>query len=582
MTETTTAVSIKEKMKGLPDEQKQKIKGWYVYDWANSAFSTSITVAILPIYAMALINTFLKNNPDSFFGNFSASGMWAFVVGFSTLLVALSSPLLGIIADRMEIKMKLLKVYTIVGAGATVMMFFSAFFGGYDWLFLLLCFFIANTGFAGANVFYNALLPYMGDEELMDDISSRGFAYGYIGGGLLLAVHLGLLMATDNSDLMIRLSLASVGIWWWGFSVYTFRHVPEPVIKDAITGMRAAALTKMAFKELKKTFRELTKFKMLVIYLLAFLMFNDGIQTVLAIAGAFGGDVLGVSMITNMVVILMIQFVAAPSAMAFSRLAEKTTTKKALIVSLVGWCLIISMATGFCALEPDVEEDFIYRANWVESGQTYAISVMDDHELDLEDDGVHRKWDSSWGLANGVNMNASEILLLSTAIEDTEFTLFIDDGPASDGVGPKRVYGKEHPSQIGEGTMDSWPETLRENVWKPLSLGIDGQWLFLGLGVGIVMGGSQALARSIFGMMVPETRATEFFGFFGFIGKAASVIGPWVYFLVSTTMDDRVAVFSIVLLILVGTAMMYWVDVEEGTRVAKQEDAIKRGGAEEA
>jgi UMF1 family MFS transporter len=83
-------------------------------------------------------------------------------------------------------------------------------------------------------------------------------------------------------------------------------------------------------------------------------------------------------------------------------------------------------------------------------------------------------------------------------------------------------------------------------------------------------------------MMVPETRATEFFGFFGFIGKAASVIGPWVYFLVSTTMDDRVAVFSILLLILIGTAMMYWVDVEEGTRVAKQEDAIKRGGAEEA
>ena len=582
MSDTVTEVSIKERMKNLPDDQKKKIRGWCMYDWANSAFSTSITVAILPIYAIALTNVFLKNNPDSFFSNFSASGMWAFVVGFSTLLVALSSPILGIIADRMEIKMKLLKIYTYAGAGATFLMLFSAFFADYDWLFLLLCFFIANVGFAGANVFYNALLPYMGDDELMDNISSRGFAYGYIGGGLLLAVHLGLLMATDNNDLMIRLSLASVGVWWWGFSVYTFRDVPEPEIPEPMTGLNARKATGMALRELRKTFKELTRFKMLVIYLAAYLMFNDGIQTVLSIAGAFGGDVLGVSMITNMIVILMIQFVAAPSAMAFSSLAEKITTKKALIVSLVGWCLIIAIATGFCALEPEEEEEFTYRVHWIQDASLYVVSVQDGHELNLEDDEAHKEWNQTWGLKNGLNLSAAQVVNLSKAIENTEFTLFIADGPVSEGTSPAMIYGKEHPSQIGEGSIDSWPETLRNILWKPLSLGIDLQWMFLGLMVGIVMGGSQALARSMFGMMVPESRSTEFFGFFGFIGKAASVIGPWIYFLMSTAMDDRMGILSILIIILIGTIMMKWVDVEEGIRVAAEEDALRRSGAEEA
>ncbi len=582
MSDIVNGTSVKDRMRGLPDEQKKKIKGWCMYDWANSAFSTSITVAILPIYAIALANTFLKNNPDSFFSNFSASGMWAFVVGFSTLLVALSSPILGVIADRMEIKMKLLKIYTIAGAGATVLMFFSFFFEDYDWLFLLLCFFIANTGFAGANVFYNALLPYMGDEELMDSISSRGFAYGYIGGGLLLAIHLALLMATDNSDVMIRLSLASVGIWWWGFSVFTFRDVPEPVIAEPVKNMSTVSALKMATKELKKTFRELSRFRVLLIYLIAYLMFNDGIQTVLSIAGAFGGDVLGVSMITNMIVILMIQFVAAPSALAFSRLAEKITTKKALIVSLVGWCVIIALATGFCALEPEDEDEFVYRAHYISGEDTYVISIMDGHELDLEDDKLHKEWDQTWGLKNGLNMSSADIINLTQAIKSTEFTLFIADGPASEGVSAKMVYGENHPSQIGEGSIDSWPEILRNTIWKPLSMGIDLQWMVLGLFVGIVMGGSQALARSMFGMMVPESRSTEFFGFFGFIGKAASVIGPWIYFLLSTAFDDRLGILSILIIILIGTIIMRWVDVDEGIKVAREEDALKSGGAEES
>jgi len=561
------ANSVKQKMAALDEKQKKTIKAWCVYDWANSAFSTSVTVAILPIYAMALTNVYLDNNPDSFFANFSAAGMWAFVVGVSTGIVALSSPILGVLADRMEIKTTLLRIYTIVGAIATILMFFSAFFGDFNWLFLLGCFFLANIGFAGANVFYNALLPYLGEEDLMDEISSRGFAWGYIGGGLLLAIHFVMLMGSGNADWMIRLSLASVGIWWWGFSIYTFRHVPEPEIEDPLPKMSVGAATKLAFSELKKTFKELSKFKVLVIYLLAYLMFNDGIQTVLSIAGAFGGDVLGVAILFNMLVILIIQFVAAPSAMIFSKLAERTGTKNALIVTLVGWCLVIALAVGFVDLEPEEVSDADMSLTKVDTG--WEFEFLNDFELN-EDLDSHMELEKTWGLEDGAILANSSGLRADIAASD--LSLGIVDGDSAE-----IVIGEKHRSQLGDGSIDWWPETLRENVWKPLGLGVNLQWLVLGLMAGMVMGGSQALARSMFGMMVPETRSTEFFGFFGFIGKAASVIGPMLYFVISYGMDDRLGVLSILFIIVIGTIMMKWVDVEEGIRVAKEEDASRRG-----
>jgi len=534
----------------------------------------------LPIYFVSLFSTFVDNNPDSTFAAFSGSSMWSWAVTLSTAMVALSSPILGVIADRVAIKKALLWIYTATGAGFTLLMAFGALAGSWEWAWMLGCFFIANVGFAGANVFYNAFLPHLGEEDLMDEISSRGFAYGYIGGGLLLAVHLGLIMASDgmgwDKGLVTELALGSVGVWWFGFALWTFKTVPEPPIANPVSGLTATSATALALRELKTTFSEFKRFKMLLIYLVAYLMFNDGIQTVLSIAGAFGADVLGVGLTANIMVILIIQFTAAPAAMLFSKIAEKTSTKKALVATLVGWCVVIMVAVGFAPLEPAAPEDHNYVATWSAAAGSYELSVQEGFELD-EKKQSHMGWQKRWQLEEGSKADADRVDQIIKDMAETEFSLLVVGGAK---VGSH--VGKGHPSQLGAGTIDFWPATVRSLVWGPLGWKIDVQWLVLGLLGGFVMGGSQALARSLFGMMVPETRSTEFFGFFGFIGKAASVLGPLLFGLVAVLLDPRVGVLSILVIIVAGTVMMGWVNVSEGVRVAKEEDANNRARLEDS
>ena len=162
---------------------------------------------------------------------FTGSSVWSLSVAISTAIVAITSPALGIIADRKNIRKYLLITYTLVGSIFTVLLFFSVYFENLDWAWMFGCFLIANVGFAGACVFYNSFLPHLGERDEYDQISGRGFSYGYVGGGILLAIHLALIMmfsGTTNEDLVIRLCLASVGLWWFGFSILTFMLVPEP------------------------------------------------------------------------------------------------------------------------------------------------------------------------------------------------------------------------------------------------------------------------------------------------------------------------------------------------------------------
>ena len=161
----------------LSKSQKKVIRGWCFYDWANSAFATSAAVAILPYYFVELFEA--SFGTSSQIGSFSVTGssIWALGVALSTAVVAVSSPILGIIADKTPIKKRLLWIYTIIGSSFTVLSFFSSYIQD-PWAWLMLCFFIANIGFAGGCVFYNAFLPHLAPRQYMDEISSRGFAYG--------------------------------------------------------------------------------------------------------------------------------------------------------------------------------------------------------------------------------------------------------------------------------------------------------------------------------------------------------------------------------------------------------------------
>ena len=327
------------KVGDLPVRQRRIIRAWCMYDWANSAFTTSGVAAIIPIYFVFLFKEAVGESA-SFLGlTFTGSSLWGLGIAISTAVVALSSPILGIIADRAALKKTLLAVYAAAGSLFTGLAFFSAY-TSHPWAWLLGTFILANVGFAGSLVFYNSFLPHITPRSLLDDVSSRGFGYGYIGGGLLLLVHLVLIVLTQDTpaaDLVTRASIASIGVWWFGWAVWTLKVLPEPPIHNPVNGLTRRKALVLAVSELGRTFRGVRRFKVVLVYLGAYLLFNDGVQTIISIAGAFAADVIGIPLAFNMAAILVIQFVAAGGAMAFAWLARRTTTKSALTVSLVGW-----------------------------------------------------------------------------------------------------------------------------------------------------------------------------------------------------------------------------------------------------
>ena len=553
----------------LSESQKKIIRGWCFYDWANSAFATSAAVAILPYYFVELFEA--SFGTSSHIGTFSITGssIWALGVALSTAVVAISSPILGIIADKTPIKKRLLWIYTIIGSGFTILSFFSSYIQD-PWAWIMLCFFIANIGFAGGCVFYNAFLPHLAPRQYMDEISSRGFAYGYLGGGLLLAIHLVLILIysdTNYTDLVTRLCIASVGVWWFGWSLWTFKTVPEPVLQK-ISVMSMAEHTIRAIRELKATARELFKFRVIVLYLIAYFLFNDGIQTVLSIAGAFAADTLGVSLLFNMITILLIQFIAAPGAIIFGKIAKKKTTKNALIASLMLWCIVITFGVGIAPLEPQQANNYDYLIRYEESSQTYRLDNIPDFS---SSDGDKPWVDLHTTLINENTISRKNLTVLVTEIassDESSFSLLVEGGTL-DGTS---VIGPQHPSHLGDGLIDWWPSMLRNLIWQPLGISSNIQWMLMGVVVGLIMGGSQALARSIFAYIIPISMSGQFFGFFGLVSRVSAVFGPMLYLFLTGIFDTRVAVFAIFLIILIGTFVLKFVNVTEGKIMAEQED----------
>ena len=541
-----------------------------MYDWANSAFATSGTAAIFPVYFVFLFKNALGDEALFLGLTFTGSSLWSLGIAISTAIVALTSPVLGVIADRVAIKKALLWAYTIAGSLFTFLAFFSAYTSA-PWAWLFGTFLLGNIGFAGSLVFYNSFLPHIAPRHLLDDVSSRGFAYGYIGGGLLLFVHLALNVITSESqisDLVTRLSIASVGLWWFFWSLYTLRVIPEPAILIPIEGLTTFSAIKLGFSEIRNTLRELRRFKVILLYLCAYLLFNDGIQTVLGIAGAFAADTLGIPLVFNMATILIIQFVAAGGAMAFSRLASGITTKKALTVSLIGWIFIVLFGVAIAPLTPSNHQDYDYQLKYAQNKDAYTVTAapeLSDSLIDglWKEEVGHIKSDDTLSIDKG-----RDLISRITEFESSSYSVSVLEGPLDN----ERRIGNYHPSVLGAGKLDWWPSLVRKTLWVPLGLNVGYQWLLLGIAVGMVMGGSQALSRSLFAQISPETRSGEFFSFFGFMSRASSVFGPMLYIFVTGILDTRSAVFSILLIIIAGTIVLNWVDVDAGSRIAGEED----------
>ncbi len=558
----------------LSARQRKTIRAWCMYDWANSAFATSGTVTIFPFYFVFLFKEAMGESATFLGITFTGSSMWSLGVAISTAIVALSSPVLGVIADRVPIKKALLWTYTIAGSLFCALAFFSAY-TSQPWMWLFGTFLLANIGFAGGLVFYNAFLPHIAPRNLMDDVSSRGFAYGYMGGGLLLLIHLILITLTqdtDLADLIVRVSIVSIGVWWFGWAVWTLLVVPEPPIYGSSKGLNAISAFSTAFSELSRTFRDLRRFKVVLVYLGAYLLFNDGLQTVMSIAGAFAADTLGIPLAFNMATILIIQFVAVPGALAFGKLASRFTTKAALTISLLGWCLIVLFGIAIVPLVPSEHSDFDYQLSYQSGRGEYMV----ERAPELEDSRLDNLWREEVGeLAEGDAISSQSARSLAERVrlsENSAYSISITGG-ALDG---EKHIGELHPATLGAGPLDWWPAFVRDALWTPLGFDAGYQWLLLGFLTGMVIGGSQALARSLFAQIAPETRSGEFFSFFGFMSRASAVFGPMMYVIVTSVFDTRAAITSILVIIIAGAVMLRWVDVEAGARAAQLEDERRK------
>jgi MFS transporter, UMF1 family len=310
---------------------RPELRAWAMYDWANSAFQTTIIAAIFPIYYEKVAAAGLPGPV--------ATSRFAWATTLSILMVAVIAPLLGAVADCRPVKKRMIGVFLAIGAAATGAMFFIT---RGEWLYALVVFVIGNVGVAGSIVFYESLLPHLVNEGELDIVSSAGYAVGYVGGGLLLAINI-LIMSKPgwfflpDREVAVRASLASVAVWWVVFSIPLFRTVEEPPTARPDSG--EGNLASLAVRRLLRTFGELRRYRQAFLLLLAFLIYNDGIQTIIRMATTYGSEI-GLDENAMIGALLVTQFIGIPFAFLFGLMADRIGAKRAVFAGLTVYAFI--------------------------------------------------------------------------------------------------------------------------------------------------------------------------------------------------------------------------------------------------
>jgi UMF1 family MFS transporter len=414
-----------------------------MYDWANSAFATTIMGAVLPTFYSAVAGAGLPGN--------TATVYWGYTSSIAMLLNAVMAPVLGAVADYLGAKKRLLAFFTAFGVFFTSLLVIVT---TGQWLLASVLYALGYIGFGGAMVFYDSLLPHIARPEDMDYVSSKGFALGYLGGGILLAINVVMILFWDtiglpSVEMASRLSFLSVGIWWAVFSVPTLRAVPEPPVPETVEPRLNPF--RVAFQRLGDTFGDVRQYRELTKFIVAFWLYNDGIGTIIKMATIYGTEI-GIGQTDLIGALLMMQFVGIPFSLLFGKLAESLGAKRSIYLAL-----------------------FIY-------------------------------------------------------------------------------------------TLVSVAGYFMTQAWQ--------FWALAGM-VGLVQGGSQALSRSLFGVMVPKARSAEFFGFYDVSSKFAGIVGPAVFALVGQiTGSSRLGIISLIIFFVGGGLLLTQVDEEEGIRVARVADGV--------
>jgi UMF1 family MFS transporter len=418
--------------------RSRELRAWVLYDWANSVFMTTV-LQVFPIYFATVVAADLVPA--------LRAERFALTTSLSIASVALLSPVLGAFADVRGRKKTLLAAFALLGASATAGLFFVE---RGDWALGAALFGLGNVGAVASIVFYNALLPHIARPEEMDRASTAGFALGYVSGGLVLALNLLFirqpeLFGLSGREAGFRLSFLSAAAWWAAFTLPVLLRVPEPpphVLPGEDAG--AGALSR-AWARLKRTAGQARRHPDAVLVLAAFLVYNDGINTIIRMATLFGSGI-GIPASSLILAILMVQFVGAPFAFLFGQIAGRIGAKRAILMALL----------------------------------VYVV-----------------------------------IALLGSRLATTR------------------------------------------------------DFFVLAFLVGTVMGGAQALSRSLFASMVPRSQSAQLFGFFGVFDKFGGVFGSALFALTSRlTGSSRPAILAIAAFFVIGALVLSRVDVERGRRAA--------------
>lgn len=319
---------------------RPELRAWALYDWANSAFVTTVIAAVFPVYFAKVAAAGLT--PAAATQRFAAATTLALVI------VAVLAPVLGAIADAAALKKPLLGAFLALGVSATAALF--AVERG-EWVLGAILFVLANVGANGSFVFYDALLPHVAREGELDRVSTAGYALGYVGGGLLLALNLAWIqrpdlfglpsgegLAPSAATLPARLAFLSVAVWWAVFSVPLFLRVREPRVASA-GPRRMGAAVREGFRRLRLTSAELRRYPQAALLLVAFLVYNDGIGTIIRMATIYGTEI-GLSRGALIGAILLVQFVGIPFAFAFGALAGRIGAKRAIFLALAVYTVV--------------------------------------------------------------------------------------------------------------------------------------------------------------------------------------------------------------------------------------------------
>lgn len=416
-----------------------------MYDWANSAYITTVHAALLPIYFREGI---VGDTGTVIFGlTVSADALWGFMVGIAAFIVFLFAPVLGAIADFSSAKKRFLIGFAYFGSLFATLLFFCE--PGFVWLSVVL-YISSQVCFVAGNVFYDAFLPQLASDDKLDSVSAKGYAFGYVGGSVQFGISLVLVAMHEkigiSQPMAVRIAMAMTGIWWAGWTVLTLIYLKEDRTEQKLPDFyrhqpKIFAYLSLGINRTIATAKKVSNFKHLSLFVIAYMVYNDGAHTVTSMAAIYGKSELGLSATSLMVTLLLVQIVAIGGALIFGQLANRIGAKKAVMVSLVLWSGVV-----------------IYG---------YFIQTA------------------------------------------TEFFV-------------------------------------------------------LGMVVGLVLGGTQALSRSFYGAMIPEQASAEFYGFFSIFSKFSAIWGPLTFGLIrQITGTARLAIISLMVFFIVGLILLAFVNEEK-------------------